>query len=213
MIKPNSKLLFIGDSVTDCGRAQPIGEGLSNLGFGYVRDIAALLGSAAPEHRIRVVNTGLSGNTVRDLKARWDRDVIALKPNWLSIMIGINDVWRQFDTPEMDEYAVYLNEYRQTLQDLVDSVRADLDGLVLMTPYHIEPNTADAMRARMDEFGRAVRGIAEQSGAILVDTQAAFDEALRHQYSAHLSLDRVHPNPIGAMILARAFLNAVGFEW
>src|SRR3954452_17883523 len=96
-IQPNSKLLMIGDSITDCERARPVGEGLfAALGKGYVSLVDALLGATYPEREIRVVNMGSSGNTVRDLKSRWRTDVLDLRPDWLSMMIGINDVWRQF---------------------------------------------------------------------------------------------------------------------
>jgi len=96
----NQKLLFIGDSITDCGRTQPVGEGLFEaLGRGYVAQVDALLGATYPQLGIRVVNMGTSGHTVRDLAARWERDVLAQRPDWLAVMIGINDVWRQFDSP------------------------------------------------------------------------------------------------------------------
>src|SRR5688572_14408365 len=95
----NAKLVMIGDSITDCERARPVGEGPSNLGRGYVSYVDALLGAAYPGRGIRNVNMGISGNTVRDLKVRWESDVVALKPDWVSVMIGVNDVWRQFDSP------------------------------------------------------------------------------------------------------------------
>lgn len=98
-LQKNDKLLFIGDSITDCGREHPVGEGSSGLGHGYVAQVYALLRSIYPELMLRIQNVGNSGNTIRDLKQRWERDVIDLKPDWLTIMIGINDVWRQFDRP------------------------------------------------------------------------------------------------------------------
>ena len=214
-ITPNSKLVFIGDSVTDCGRAQPIGDGRDPaLGNGYVSYIAALLGAANAEERIRVVNVGTSGNTVLNLAERWQRDVLDIRPDWLSVMIGINDVWRQFDSPLHPERAVDLPTYEATLRRLVTQTRPVVKGLVLMTPFYIEPNPTDAMRARMDEYGAAVARIArETDGAILVDTQAAFNAVLRYVYPALLAWDRVHPSQVGHMILARAFLQAIEFEW
>ncbi len=214
ILKPHSKLLFIGDSVTDCGRAQPVGEGLGDaLGRGYVSLVDALLGATHPELGIRVVNVGSSGHTVRDLKARWQRDVLDLRPDWLSVMIGINDVWRQFDMPRKSDAGVPLGEYEATLRELVTEARPNLKGLILMTPFYIEPNVSDRMRARMDEYGAAVRQIAEEHDAIFVDTQAAFAPVLAQYHSSSIAWDRVHPNHIGHMILARAFLTAVGFTW
>jgi lysophospholipase L1-like esterase len=213
-IQARSKLVMIGDSVTDCGRSRPVGEGKFNaLGNGYVSLVDALIKATVPWQQIRVVNLGEDGNTVRNLKARWQRDVLDLSPDWLSIMIGINDVWRQFDTPFQPEWGVPLDEYESTLQDLIEQVQPRLKGLVLMTPYFIEPNLKDAMRVRMDQYSEVVRGVAKKYQAILVDTQLAFDHAMRHMYPAALSDDRVHPNLPGHMIIARSFLNALGYRW
>lgn len=208
-IEEKSTLLFIGDSITDCGRARPVGIH-NQLGNGYVSLVNALLCSAYPERRIRVLNTGMSGNTVLDLKNRWQTDVLDLKPDWLSIMIGINDVWRQFDHPYQTATHVLPDVYEQQLRELVARVR--VKGLVLMTPYYIEDNRQDDMRRRMDEYGSIVRRTAADSGAILVDTQAAFDAALKYLPSEMFAWDRVHPGAPGHMILARAFLAAVDYK-
>jgi lysophospholipase L1-like esterase len=213
-LKQGQKLLFIGDSITDCERSKPEGEGLFDAtGRGYVTIVNALLTSVYPELGIRVVNKGISGNTVRDLKARWETDVIEQQPDWLAIMIGINDVWRQFDLPFMPERHVRLDEYEATLRELVRRTKPLVEGIVLMTPFYIEPNGADAMRAMMDRYGAAVKRIAAEEGTLFVDTQAAFNRVLETLYPAALAWDRVHPTQAGHMILARAFLNAVGFDW
>ncbi len=202
---------MIGDSITDCGRARPVGEGRNDeLGRGYVAIVDAMLNALYPEAAIRTINVGSSGNTVRDLKDRWQSDVIDLKPDWLSIMIGINDVWRQFDAPKRTELHVYPEEYETTLRTLVKQTRPLVKGLVLMTPFYIEPSATDAMRAKMDQYGLMVKKIAGESDAIFVDTQAAFNTALKHQYAGNLAWDRVHPGMTGHMILALAFLRGVG---
>jgi lysophospholipase L1-like esterase len=205
---------MIGDSVTDCGRIRPIGEGeVDALGNGYVGMVDALIQATLPWQRIRVVNMGLSGNTVRDLNLRWQSDVLDLSPDWLSLMIGINDVWRQFDSPFQPEWGVPLDEYESTLGKLIEQTRPRLKGLVLMTPYFIELNLNDAMRVRMDQYSEVVRGLAKNYQAILVDTQMAFDVALRHMHPMALAWDRIHPNLAGHMMIARSFLNAIGYRW
>ncbi len=213
-ISKGSKLVMIGDSVTDCERARPVGEGLFGaLGKGHVSMVDALLGACCPEQKIRVVNMGCGGDNARGLKARWQQDVMALKPDWVSIMIGANDVWRQHDVPLQPEQHVYIDEYEIALEEVISSSKKQLKGLVLMTPFFIEPSTTDSMRAMMDRYGQVIKKLAARHEAVLVDTQAAFNEALTHYYSATLSWDRVHPNQIGHMILARAFLKALGFSW
>jgi lysophospholipase L1-like esterase len=152
------RIVFAGDSVTDMSSGNPVGEGLfDSLGFGYVRMVENLLMSVYPEYNIRVTNSGISGNTSRDLLNRWERDVLNLNPDWVSIMIGINDVWRQFDTPAMPDRAVSLTQYEQNVENMILSLKGRVKGIFLMTPYYMEPNAADTMRARMDEYGAACR--------------------------------------------------------
>ena len=93
-IHPESRLVMVGDSITDCGRL-PRAVGEDSLGSGYVRLVYGLLTATYPQLNIQVFNSGIGGDTVRDLKRRWQRDVLDLEPDWLSIMIGINDVWQQ----------------------------------------------------------------------------------------------------------------------
>lgn len=213
-LKKGQKLLFIGDSVTDCERAKPDGEGLFQaLGNGYVSIVDSFLQSTYPELGIRVVNKGLSGNTVRDLKARWQEDVLDQSPNWLAIMIGINDVWRQFDSPFITDRHVYMNEYEATLNELVEQTKLKAEQIVLLTPYYIEPNQTDQMRQKMDEYGAVVKQIANTHQLPYIDTQEAFNQSLEYLYPATLAWDRVHPNATGHTIIAKTFLNHIDFDW
>ncbi|OWA33714.1 GDSL family lipase [Saccharibacillus sp. O16] len=209
----NEKLLLIGDSVTDAGRAYPIGYG-NGLGNGYAAQVNALLQSTYPQLNTLVLNTGISGNTVRDLKRRWQTDVLDLKPDWLSIMIGINDVWRQFDTPAEMQPVITLDEYESTLRELLDAAQPNLKGLILLTPYYMS-GQEDPMRSMMDRYGAVIKRLAGDYGAELVDTQAAFDRMGHHMIQSSLSngWDHVHPNQVGSMVLTRGLLQALDFEW
>jgi len=214
-IQPNSKLVMIGDSITDCNRARPIAEAASwdSLGTGYVSLVNAFLTATTPQARIRVINMGIGGNTVADLAARWSSDVLDLKPDWLSVMIGVNDVWRQFDQRLQTETHVSVDQYGKTLETLIRTTRPQLKGLVLMTPFFIEPNRADPLRKMLDEYGAVVRELAGRHQAIFVDTQAAFDNILTELHPMAMAADRVHPNLTGHMLLARAFLNVIDYTW
>lgn len=213
-VAQGSRWVAIGDSITDAGRARPVGEGPQGLGTGYVQTMDALLQAWYPARRIRILNVGTSGHTVRDLAARWQTDVTDLKPDWLSVMIGANDVWRQFDRVTQPERAVLPAEYEQTYETLLAGTAGTLKGgLVLITPFFLELRTNDPMRARMDEYGAIVKKLAARHKAILVDSQAAFDAVLQDLPSAMINWDRVHLNHIGSAVLARAVLNAVGFRW
>jgi lysophospholipase L1-like esterase len=204
-------LLFIGDSITDAGRARPVGEG-NGLGGGYPSQVAALLGATYPERKIRVLNTGISGNTIRNLKARWQKDVIDLKPDWLSIMIGTNDVWRQFQGTSNPD-SVLPDEFEKTYDELLRQTKPLVKGITLLTPFYVEPDKDHLMRKRMDEYGQLVRKIAREHGCRFGDTQAAYDKALQSVPFATLAGDKVHPSPAGHMVLARVFLKTVDYRW
>lgn len=206
-------LLMTGDSITDCGRARPVGLAAGGgLGNGYVALVQQHLTALRPADGLRVVNTGISGNTVRDLAARWREDVLAHQPQWLSVCIGINDVWRHFDSWLEPAAHVPLDEYRDTLDALVAEVRPRLKGLLLLTPFTIEPHRAEPMRAMMDRYGAVVAQLAARHEATLVDTQALFDAFCQHRHPSSIAADRVHPDGTGHLLLARAVLKALGQE-
>ena len=148
------RIVFAGDSVTDMESAQPVGEGLfENVGKSYVRIVENMLAAFYPEVYLRVTNSGIGGNTSRDLLQRFDRDVVSLKPDWVSICIGINDVWRQFDSPAIPDEQVSPEEYRSNVEKMILSVKDNVKGIFLMTPYYMEPNGEEWMRKRMDTYG------------------------------------------------------------
>lgn len=209
-----STLVFIGDSITDAGRTPP-GEPSPwlpdfGLGRGYVSQVWAWLSATHPGNRIRLHNKGVSGDTVRELDARWRADVLDIRADVLCVLVGINDVWRQFDTPLRADKPVGPDDYRATLDRLLAGTRPALRQLYLASPFFLEPNRADPMRARMDAYGAIVRELAARHDAVFVDTQAAFDVVLAHTHASALAWDRIHPGPHGHMVIARAFLQAFG---
>jgi lysophospholipase L1-like esterase len=213
-IAPGSKMVMIGDSITEWGREQPLSNEPDDLlGNGYVHYVHTLIAAAYPAHRLRIWNVGIGGNTVRDLDSRWKRHVLDLHPDWLSVLIGINDVWGQFDLGLPPSRQISIDEYAGTLERLVREIRPQLQGLILMTPYFVESDRNVPMRAMMDRYGGVVRSLAPKYLAVLVDTQAAFDRALKEARADELADDRVHVNAVGHMILARAFLKAVEYSW
>ena len=197
MLKANQKIIFAGDSITDCD--------------GYVSYINSILWAEHPEWKTCVVNKGISGNTSRDLLGRYERDVLSLSPDIVSIMIGINDVWRRFDAP-LAEAHLSSQEYRDNLTQMISQA---IDGgakVVLMSPFMIDPNLADKMRIRMDRYTEICRELAKEHDLIFVDIQAMFDRLLGSMHGYGLAGDRIHPNDIGQMAIALEFLKAVGYE-
>lgn len=212
LIRNGEKILFTGDSVTDAGRARPVGMCNNGLGSAYVSVINNFLTAYCPEMRFPIYNTGVGGNTSRDLLARFDTDVLDLHPDTVCIMIGVNDVWRQYDTPDYKERHVYIDEYEKNLREMIEKATNAKIRVILMTPYYIEPNKEDWMRKSVDEYGSVVKKLAKEYNLLCIDVQKPFDEYLKYRYSAFVVWDRVHPNAVGSMLIAREFLKAIGFD-
>ena len=208
------RIVFAGDSVTDMGSKNPVGEGLfENVGRSYVRVVENLLAAVYPEIRVRVTNSGISGNTSRDLLARFDRDVVELNPDWVSICIGVNDVWRQFDSPAIPDDQISPTEYRRNLEAMIEKVKGKVKGIFLLSPYYMEPNREDAMRRRMDEYVAVCRALAAEMGCVFVDFQKLYETYCSIRHSSFVAWDRVHPNQVGATLMAREFLKYCDFDY
>lgn len=216
-IADNSKVIFIGDSISDFERTRPYGEGqghFGHIGKSYVGIVDGLIKASYPNAHIRIINMGTSGNTTRDLKDRWQTDVMDLKPDWVSILIGINDVWRHFDTPLITEYQVGIEEYRANLVELIEQTLPILKGgLILITPYFMETNQADPMRVMMDAYGAVVKELAEKYNAVFVDLQAAFDRYFTYNHPMSVNWDYIHPDVAGHVIIAKEILKQLDYEW
>jgi len=135
MLPSSSHLLFIGDSVTDCGRARPVGAGAPPaLGYGYVQLVDTELTTRHPGRTGRVTNLGVGGDTIRHLAARWETDVIAQKPDWLSVMIGINDVWHWRKNKEgVLAGGTTKEDFESGLKDIISKIKKADARVILCT--------------------------------------------------------------------------------
>ncbi|MBQ8684333.1 MAG: SGNH/GDSL hydrolase family protein [Clostridia bacterium] len=208
------RIVFAGDSVTSMGSNQPVGEGLrDNVGFGFVRVIENLLSAFYPEVILRITNCGVSGDTTVQLLDRYDHHVVDLKPDWVAICIGINEVWRQFDSPAMQELHVSPEQYRANVEEMIRRVKDTVKGILILSPYMMEPNREDPMRKRMDEYVEVSRQIAEKHGCIFVDFQKMYDEYCQIRHNCYIAWDRIHPNQVGATLMACEVLKHCGFDF
>lgn len=213
LFENGDRIVFTGDSTTDNGRGRPVGEGLwDGVGSGYVRVIENILNVVYPERLYWISNTGVSGNTTRDLHDRWQNDVMALKPDWVSVMIGVNDIWRRFDCPAITSSHVYAAEYKDLLSKMMERTLPTVKGMILLSPYYIESNREDSMRMAVDEYIGICSDVAKKYNTVFVNLQRAFDDYLVYRHSSYIAWDRVHPGPIGSTIIAREFLKAVGID-
>jgi acyl-CoA thioesterase I len=186
-------ILFIGDSVTDCGRRD---DAPDYLGDGYVRLVAQKL----PDRR--VINVGISGNRVVDLRDRWHIDVVQQKPEILSVYIGINDTWRRYDDHDRTTTESFEADYRACLADLGGAAT-----LILVEPF-VLPVTEEQELWHEDLDGKraVVVQLAEEFGAGFVPLQSLLAAAAEDHGAAALAQDGVHPTELGHRMIADAWL-------
>ena len=213
LLADGDRIVFTGDSTTDAGRGRPVGEGLhAGVGNGYVRQVENILNVVYPDWKLWISNTGTSGDTSRGLKNRWQEDVMNLKPDWVSVMIGINDIWRQFDSPGIISSHVYPDEYRANLSEMLERTCPLVKGVIVMSPFYMEPCKEDMMRQMTDEYVRISAEVAKKYHCHYVNLQKSFDDYLQYRHSSYIAWDRVHPGNIGSLIIAREFLKAIGMD-
>jgi acyl-CoA thioesterase-1 len=208
-IKDGDTILFIGDSITDVDRRS---EAHAPLGRGYVNFAANLIIARHAKIGLKVVNTGISGNTVRNLVTRWQTDCLDHKPAVLSIMIGINDLWRRFDKrPEQVANAVYPQEFEALYRDILSRAKAGPNPqLVLMEPFMFCSNLSDPMFQGLPPYIEIVRRLAKEYDAILVPLQTHIDKALTGVPMQKWSGDMVHPATWAHAWIAERWLDATG---
>jgi len=211
-IKDCRVFLFQGDSVTECGRNVDVQANPNDslaLGWGYAGKVAGELLNKYPERKLACFNRGISGNRVTDLYARWKPDAIHLKPDCLSILVGINDTWHEFAWEagiELDRYEqIYRMMLQYTLQRLPDV------QLVLCEPF-VLPNSAltPPWVADLDCRREIVARLAKEFGTLFVPFQTMFNEALKEAPPEHWAYDGIHPTPAGHTRMARFWRDSVG---
>jgi lysophospholipase L1-like esterase len=192
--------VFIGDSVTDCDRRErPDGP----LGNGYVRFLSEQFAAGGEE--IDVLNRGISGDRVRDLRARWEADCLDLQPTLVSIAVGINDTWRRYDSGDPTTAEDFEDDYRSLLFPL----RVANVAMVLVEPFLLPISDEQRMwREDLDPKIQIVRGLAGEFGATLVPTDALLAAAAEEAGVEAIALDGVHPTTRGHQLLARAWGDA-----
>lgn len=207
-LKSNQTIVFIGDSITDADRNRPA---YRPLGFGYVHFVANTLLAKYPQLNLNIINTGISSNTVRDLKSRWEKDCIRFKPDVLSVLIGVNDVWRQYAEPEYLNQAVYEEEYELTYRLLLSQIKQQGDSqLILMEPFMFCNDTKNEIFRSLRNYIDIVDNLAEEFGAVLVPLQSEIDKKIKQVPPEKWSADAIHPYIWSHAWIAQHWLQATG---
>lgn len=196
------RILFQGDSITDNGNR---GD-MYDMGSGYPKYASALLRERFPDIEFTFMNKGISGNRTWDLLERWQTDCIDLQPDLLSVMIGINDTWRAFDSGNPTTAEQYEANYRRLLED----VRAHTKAKILMLEPYLLHDTPDKDRWRADLDAKidAARRLAREFADAYVPLDGLFASACVGYQPTHWSPDGVHPNENGAEFIGRYYTDA-----
>ncbi len=205
-INDRDTVIFLGDSVTDCGR-EPGDNGEGPLGSnayggGYPRFFSSLYKVMHPERQVRFINKGIGGNQTRHVLARLQKDVLDYHPDVVTLCIGINDVWRLFDRPQIPGDGVDAEEYRANMVSIIESILKETDRLVLLTPYLIDRSPYEPMRLKMIEYGNICKELGEKYSLPVIDLQALFEGLMEKGATSYdLAGDRVHPHSTGHMAI------------
>src|SRR5690606_39208827 len=169
LLKQDDIVLFQGDSVTDVGR---IYDEKDDLGKGYPLLISSLFAALYPTMDVKFINRGISGNRTVDLRERWKEDCIDVKPTVVSILIGINDCWRRYDSNDPTALDDFIENYRAIL----DRTRAELDARIILCEPFVLPTPPDRRRWRedLDPKIQAVRDLAREYNALLIPLDGIF---------------------------------------
>lgn len=206
-------ILFQGDSITDCGRNR---EDASSTGVGYVHMVKGELGCEYPGE-YEFINKGISGNRIVDVYARIKKDIINLKPEYLSLLIGVNDVWHELGGKHN---GVAADKFEKIYDMLITEILEALPNvkIMIMEPFVLEaektaateaePERWDCFRTEVPLRAAAAKRIAEKYGLSFIALQDKFNEACKLAPASYWLRDGVHPTPMGHWIIKNEWIKA-----
>ena len=211
LIAPGDTILFQGDSITDSGRKKNLSKPNDSaaMGRGYAWLAAAQLLLDMPDARLKIFNRGISGNKVYQLAERWQADCLDLKPNVLSILIGVNDFWHKHKHNYEGTVEKYETDYKALVRRTKDA-RPEVK-LVVCEPFTLKVGSVDdSWFPAFDGYRAAAKRVADEAGAAFVPFQTMFDAAVKIAPPGLWAADGVHPSCDGSAIMAHWWLKTVG---
>ena len=199
------RILFQGDSITDAGRDK---RNYFNMGNGYPKYASELIKAAHPDMDIEFINLGIGGNRTDQLFDRLYKDAIALEPDIISILIGINDIWHRYGSDRVGttDAQIELN-YRCILERIKNETNAKI---MILTPYVLDCDDKDEMREDLKSVLPIIRRLADEYADVFVPLNEYFDEAMKTMPEPmYYSKDGVHPNQNGAAFIGKLYAEAI----
>ena len=197
-------VLFQGDSITDAGRDY---WDLGDLGAGYAAMAAERFSARHPEADVVFLNRGVSADRIRDLKERWQEDCLSLKPDVVSILVGINDAFAGLFWND----PISLESFEADYASILELTRRNLDAQIILLEPFLLPVSKEVMPLMedVDSRIRVVGKLAKEFEAVLVPLGSIFVEASKREAPEYWSLDGVHPTQAGHELIAQSWLNSV----
>jgi lysophospholipase L1-like esterase len=211
VLEKGNTILFQGDSITDAGRQKDESSynNAGSLGRGYALLAGASLLAGNPGLDLKIYNKGISGNKVYQLAERWDNDCLDIKPDILSILIGVNDIWHTLT----GNYNGTVDKYRDDYTALLERTKKALPGvkLVICEPFAVPGVKAvdDKWYPEFYGYQETAAEIADKFGAVFIPLQKVFDTAMKQAPGSYWTPDGVHPSLAGAQLMATAWLSVV----
>lgn len=204
LINKRDVVLFQGDSITDAGRDR---TDPTSLGSGFAMIAGGWFSARFPEMKAKFLNRGIGGDRTKDLVRRWQEDCLVLQPTVVSILIGINNTWRRYDSNDPTPVERFEQEYRNILDRTVSQIHA---RLILCEPFLLPVTDQQKIwREDLDPKIAVVRKLAVEYNALLIPLDTVFAKAATKRKAKFWLPDGVHPSPAGAALIARAWLKVV----
>lgn len=203
-------ILFQGDSITDCGRVRT-DDG--STGYGYPAMVRGELGYRYPEE-YEFVNRGISGNRIVDVFARIKVDLINLKPDYLSILIGVNDVWHELSVKNGVSAEKYETVYQMLIKEVMEALPET--KIMILEPFVLQGRSTSSSETEPERWNyfhdevrkraESSRRIAQKYGLVFVPLQEKFEEACKRAASSYWLWDGVHPTPMGHNLIMKEWV-------
>lgn len=200
-IQQNSTIVFQGDSITDSGRNY---KNFGSLGNGYVLMVRNWFSARYPERNVKFINKGVSGSKIKNLRTRWQKDFIDVRPDVVSILIGINDALSKYFWKHPTSIEDFESDYRRILESIHEAFNAEI---VIMEPF-VLANAKNYIELRNDlnPIIETVRKLSGEYRTSLVSLDTIFEEAVKKKAAPFWSEDGIHPTLVGHALIAQSLL-------
>lgn len=197
------KILFQGDSITDCGRSR---SDNTNLGSGYPKYVAELLTETYPDIDFEFFNRGIGGDQTKGLLARWQEDAVDIQPDIITILVGVNDTWHHIHEKDWIPNDLFEANYRSLLEDIKNKTNAKI---IMLEQFVLDFPDMRCFHNDIDEKIQVVRRLAREYAHTFIPLDGLLATACVCEEPSYWTLEGVHPTDEGHKLIADYCYNAI----